>query len=67
MQREPRPADPTPPATLTTMTGYLVALRIDLVEFGRKLELEPGGWPDAQVAFRLATRVADVTRLEALR
>jgi hypothetical protein len=49
------------------MTAALVAIRVDLLEFGRRLELDPVRWPDAQTAFRLATRVADVTRLEALR
>ena len=67
MQREPRPPEDTTPPTFTSLTGSLVAIRIDLLEFGRKLELAPGGWQDAQVAFRLATRVADVTRMEARR
>jgi hypothetical protein len=49
------------------MTGVLVAIRVELLERGRRLELDPSRWPDAQSAFRLATRVAHVTRLEALR
>jgi hypothetical protein len=49
------------------MTSALVAIRVELIEFGRRLELDPNRWLDAQTAFRLATRVADATRLEALR
>jgi hypothetical protein len=64
--REQRSASVGSPTT-KTMTGALVSIRVDLLELGRHLELDPHRWPDAQAAFRLATRVADVTRMEALR
>jgi hypothetical protein len=56
-----------PTYTTTTMTGLLIAVRIDALELGRHLELDPDRWTDAQAAFRIASRLADVTRLEALR
>lgn len=54
-------------ATFTTMSGILVSIRVDLVRLGRRLELDPSRWEEAQDAFRLSARLADVSRLEALR
>lgn len=63
----PPPLPDTTPPTFTSMTGWLIGIRVDLLELGRLLELAPDGWPHAQVAFKLASRVADVTRMEAFR
>lgn len=53
--------------TYTTMTGSLLAVRIELLDFGRRLELDPERWGDARTAFEIATHVGDAMRLEALR
>jgi hypothetical protein len=49
-------------STLTTLVGVLVQLRLDAVDLGRDLELNPALWPEAQQAFRLATGIASITR-----
>lgn len=49
-------------STFTSLSGTLIRLRVDALQLGRRLELDPTRWPEAQSAFRLATSIADVTR-----
>lgn len=65
----PRPPDAPQHSSsvTTTMTGSLLAVRIELLDFGRRLELDPDRWSDAQTAFQIAGHVAAAMRLEALR
>jgi hypothetical protein len=46
----------------TSLSGKVVTLRIEAVELARHLELDPARWSDAQIAFRIASGLADVTR-----
>lgn len=48
--------------TSTSLTGKFIALRVDALMLGRRLELDPQRWPEAQSAFRLASGIANVTR-----
>jgi hypothetical protein len=40
----------------------MLQLRVDALTLGRRLELDPERWPEAQAAFRIASGIADVTR-----
>lgn len=60
------PAPPPPPDS-TSLAFKLIVLRIAMLELGRALEVRPQYAELAPIAFRYATAVADVTRLEALR
>jgi hypothetical protein len=63
-QHNPAPSEYEAPRSVTAL---LIGIRVDLVRLGRHLELDPGLWREAQAAFRLSARLADVSRLEARR
>ncbi len=52
-------------STYTSSTAMLVAVRIDALDLGRHLELDPERWTDAQAAFHIATAIAGVARMQA--
>lgn len=60
---------PTPPNDNTgrSTVFWLIQLRIAMLELGCSLELRPKYASLAPDAFAMATLVADVTRIEALR